>query len=261
MLRNALIASGCVVMVATAASAQDPQSGASFRDDFKSINPAFWYISDGWNNGSHQNCTWSRNEVRIDGDKLALTLTNGKSKDRDYLCGEIQTTRRYGYGTYEARLKVANGSGLNSAFFTYVGPPDQQIHDEIDFEILGKNTSAVQLNQFVNGKGGNEKFIDIGNPADQNFNTYAFVWQPGRLRYFLNGHLVRDVTDGSKVPTSPQKILFSLWGTDTLTDWMGKFTYSRPVTLEVDWVAFTAAGDKCQFPQSIVCTLEQLGKR
>jgi endo-1,3-1,4-beta-glycanase ExoK len=261
MLRNALIASGCVVMVATAASAQDPQSGASFRDDFKSINPAFWYISDGWNNGSHQNCTWSRNEVRIDGDKLALTLTKGKSKDRDYLCGEIQTTRRYGYGTYEARLKVANGSGLNSAFFTYVGPPDQQIHDEIDFEILGKNTSAVQLNQFVSGKGGNEKFIDIGNPADQNFNTYAFVWQPGRLRYFLNGHLVRDVTDGSKVPTSPQKILFSLWGTDTLTDWMGKFTYSRPVTLEVDWVAFTAAGDKCQFPQSIVCTLEQLGKR
>ncbi|MBB4571502.1 glycoside hydrolase family 16 protein [Rhizobium leucaenae] len=256
MLINAMIAFGSIVLAATAASAQDPQSGVSFRDDFTNIDPAFWYVSDGWNNGNHQNCTWSRNEVRIEGDSLALTFTKGKSKDRDYLCGEIQTTRRYGYGTYEARLKAASGSGLNSAFFTYIGPPTQQIHDEIDFEILGKNTDAVQLNQFVKAKGGNEYLVDIGDPADQNFNTYALVWEPERLRYFLNGRLVHDVTDASKVPASPQKIFFSLWGTDTLSDWMGKFSYSRPVTFDIDWVAFTAAGDKCQFPQSLVCTLQ-----
>ncbi len=41
-------------------------------------------------------------------------------------------------------MKAATGSGLNSAFFTYIGPTDKKPHDEIDFEVLGKNTGKVQ---------------------------------------------------------------------------------------------------------------------
>lgn len=256
MLTKAFIACGVVIMTATAIHAQGPQGGTSFVDNFTKFNPAFWYVSDGWNNGSFQNCTWSQKQVRVEGGYLSLTFEKGETPDREYLCGEVQTIKRYGYGTFEARLKSATGSGLNSAFFSYIGPIDKEVQDEIDFEILGKNLSQVQVNQYVKAKGGNEKLIEIGSQADQGFNDYAFVWEPGRLRFFVNGKLARDVTDPSKVPTQPQKIFFSLWGTDTFTDWMGKFSYSRPVTLNVDWVAFTAAGDKCQFPESIVCSLE-----
>lgn len=92
--------------------------------------------------------------------------------------------------------------------------------------------------------------------ADQGFNDYAFVWEKNRLRYYVNSQLVQDVTDPSKIPTHAQKIFFSLWGTDTLSGWMGKFAYGgSPATMQIKRVAFTAEGDKCQFPESIACKL------
>jgi endo-1,3-1,4-beta-glycanase ExoK len=237
------------------AEAQEGTTGKSFVENFDKIDKGLWYISDGWNNGSHQNCTWSKKQVSVENGMLQLGFEQGRTGDRDYACGEIQTTKLYGYGTYEARVKAATGSGLNSAFFTYIGPTDKKPHDEIDFEVLGKNAAQVQVNQYVAAKGGNEKLVPVTGGADSGFNDYAFTWEAGRLRYYLNGKLVQDVTDPTKIPSHAQKIFFSLWGTDTLRDWMGKFAYTQPARLQVDRIAFTAAGDKCQFPESIVCTL------
>jgi endo-1,3-1,4-beta-glycanase ExoK len=245
---------GALILGALPTHAQQA-TGKSFVDDFDKIDRSVWYVSDGWNNGAHQNCTWSKNQVKAEGGMLQLTFAEGKSKDRNYLCGEIQTKKRFSYGTYEARIKSATGKGLNSAFFTYIGPADKQQHDEIDFEVLGKDTSTVQVNQYIKAKGGNEKLVPVGQGADQGFNDYAFVWESSRLRYYLNGKLVQDVTDPSKIPQNAQKIFFSLWGTDKLSDWMGKFAYTQPTTMEIDRVAYTAPGDKCQFQDSIACTL------
>ncbi|KQR30391.1 glycoside hydrolase family 16 protein [Agrobacterium sp. 22094] len=229
------------------------ENGKSFIENFDSMDRSFWYVSDGWNNGPHQNCTWSKKLVAFESGHLELGFSNEKAGDRNYSCGEIQTKGRYRYGTYEARIKTAPGSGLNSAFFTYIGPTDKKPHDEIDMEILGKNSNQVQLNQYISAKGGNEKLVDVPGGADKGFNDYAFVWEPQRLRYYVNGKMVHEVTDPSKIPQNAQKIFFSLWGTDTLKSWMGKFDYSGPVTMQVDRFAFTALGDKCQFSESVAC--------
>src|SRR4029450_6815850 len=106
------IAAACVS--ALPASAQQTP-GKSFVDDFDKINRGFWYVSDGWNNGAHQNCSWAKDQVQGATRALQLSFADGKSKDRNYVCGEIQTTKRYSYGTYEARIKAGTGSGLNSA--------------------------------------------------------------------------------------------------------------------------------------------------
>ena len=93
--------------------------------------------------------------------------------------------------------------------------------------------------------------------SDAGFNDYAFVWKPDELSWYVNGELLHTVTDPTKIPSHPQKIFFSLWGTDTLGEWMGKFVDpGRPVTLQVDRVAFTALGEKCQFPESVACKVE-----
>jgi endo-1,3-1,4-beta-glycanase ExoK len=253
LLCQALI-TGTLLIAPLPAHAQQAR-GTSFVDDFDRIDRSVWYVSDGWNNGAHQNCTWSKNQVSAEDGRLQLRFAEGQAKDRTYLCGEIQSRKRFGYGTYEARFKAGTGPGLNSAFFTYIGPADKQQHDEIDFEVLGKDTGRVQVNQYIKAKGGNEKLVSLGGPADQGFNDYAFVWEPDRLRYYVNGKLVQEVTDPSKIPQNPQKIFFSFWGTDTLSDWMGKFAYAGPTTMEIDRIAYTAPGDTCQFPQSIACTL------
>ncbi|CDZ36061.1 glycoside hydrolase family 16 protein [Neorhizobium galegae] len=250
-----IIAAAVSGLLSPAAYAQQGAAGQSFVENFDSLDRSVWYVSDGWNNGKHQNCTWSKKQVKVEGGALQLTFTGDKTGDRDFACGEIQTKARFGYGTYEVRMKSATGSGLNSAFFTYIGPTDKKPHDEIDFEVLGKNTGQVQLNQYVSAKGNNEKLVPVAGGADQGFNDYAFIWEESRLRYFVNGKLVHEVTDKTKIPQNPQKIFVSLWGTDTLKQWMGAFSYTQPTSMTVDRISFTAIGEKCRFPQSVLCTL------
>lgn len=256
-MRNTMRVSALLAALAATGplAAQEGATGSSFVEEFDHLDKKVWYVSDGWNNGAHQNCTWSEKQVAVRDGKLELSFDAGKSGERDYACGEIQTRKRYGYGTYEVRMKSATGPGLNSAFFTYIGPTDKKPHDEIDFEVLGKDTSRVQVNQYVAAKGGNEKLIDVPGGADAGFNDYAFVWQKERLRYYVNGALVHEVTDADKLPDNAQKIFLSLWGTDTLSDWMGRFAFAGPTKLEVERVAFTAEGDACQFNDSVACLL------
>lgn len=256
-MKNTLSATALIAALAAAGplAAQEGANGTSFVEEFDTLDKAIWYVSDGWNNGAHQNCTWSKDQVAVTGGKLELSFDAKKLGERDYACGEVQTKKRFGYGTYEVRMKAATGTGLNSAFFSYIGPADKKAHDEIDFEVLGKNTSRVQLNQYVAGKGGNEKLVDVAGGADADFNDYAFVWQKERLRYYVNGALVHEVTDPKVLPNNAQKIFLSLWGTDTLSGWMGKFAFAGPTKLEVERLAFTAEGDACQFSDSVACLL------
>lgn len=244
-------------LATTPSLAQDIPSSPSFVDDFKSFDRARWYVSDGWNNGSHQNCTWSKGQVAVADGILSLGFEKQKLKDRDFACGEVQTKQRFGYGTYEARIKTDTGSGLNAAFFSYIGPSDKQPWDEIDFEVLTKDTSKVQVNAYINGKGKNEKLVPVAGGTETAFNDYAFVWQKDSLRWYLNGQLVNTITDPAKLPTHAQKIFFSLWGSDTMKGWMGPFADpGRKVTLQIERVAFTAIGEPCQFPESLACSVK-----
>ncbi|SOC35870.1 endo-1,3(4)-beta-glucanase [Rhizobium subbaraonis] len=251
----ALAAAFATALSAQAALAQEGATGASFVDNFDKLDTGFWYVSDGWNNGGHQNCTWSKGQVSVSEGILNLTFEKKPLGERDYACGEVQTRKRFGYGAYEVRMKTADGTGLNSAFFTFIGPTDKKPHDEIDFEVLGKNPAKVQLNQYVAAKGGNEKLADVPGGANNGFNDYAFIWEKERLRYYVNGKLVHEVTDTEKLPSNAQKIFASLWGTDTLSDWMGTFAYKAPTSMQIDRIAFTAEGDACQFADSVVCLL------
>ena len=241
-----------------ASHAQAPTAGKSFVENFDKLNKKRWYISDGWSNGEHQNCTWSKGQVKVSSGELSLGFAKQKLKDRDYVCGEIQTHQRFGYGTYEIRMKAAAGSGLNTGFFTYIGPVHKQPHDEIDFEVLGKDPSKVQINQYVNGKSvGDASLVDVPGGADKNFNDYAFVWEKDRISWYVNGELVGEETEPAKLPSHPSKIYISLWGSDILKSWMGEFADpGAPVAAQVDRVAFTAPGDACQFPESVACKLK-----
>jgi endo-1,3-1,4-beta-glycanase ExoK len=244
-------------MTPVLAFAQEKQPGKSFVENFASLDKKRWYVSDGWSNGAHQNCTWSKGQVDLKDNTLTLGFAPQKTKDRDYVCGEIQTNERYSYGTYEARIKAAAGSGFNTSFFAYIGPQQKQPWDEIDFEFLGKDPSRVQLNTYVNGKGGHEKLVGVPGGADSKYNDYAFVWEKDRLRYYVNGQLVHTVTDPAALPTHPQKIFLSLWASDKMKSWLGAFSMpSTPVSAEFSRVAFTALGEACQFPESVACSLD-----
>ena len=246
---------GFALTTVAPAVAQD----AAFFDDFNKLDTARWYVSDGWNNGAHQNCNWSSDQVTASGGMLHVGFAPQPKGDRQFRCGEIQSRTAYGYGTYEARFKTPAGSGLNAAFFTYIGAQQGKPHDEIDFEILLRDTSKVDTTTFVNGKSGDGKVGSgqsqaLPHSSSSDFITYAFTWEKDRLRFYLDGKLVRTMDDPATIPTTPQRIFFSLWGSDTLTDWMGPFAQvSAPIAMDVDWVAFTPLGQPCAFDASVLC--------
>jgi endo-1,3-1,4-beta-glycanase ExoK len=232
--------------------------GESFVDDFDNgIDQVFWFVNDGYNNGGHQNCQFNADNATVDDGTLILTLDDTPFGDRDYSCGAIQTHTRYWHGTYETRMKAGLASGTNSSLFSYVGPHHGQPHDEIDFEVLGKDPTVVELNTWVAGSNRGPWPVDIGYDSSEQWVDFAWVWESHQIRYFINGELVHTVTDAADIPTGMQFIFTMLWGSDTLTGWMGPFEYpGEPITTEYEYVAFTRAGDECQFEGSVACEVD-----
>ena len=214
------------------------------------IDDGRWYLSDGWVNGPHQSCEWRKDAVSVEDHAVILTLAKtdkGGAELRPIICPEMHTKARTGYGRYEVRMKTAAGSGLNSNFFTYVGPPTgSKQHDEIDFEFLGKDSRTVQLNWHTNGVGGHEKIIDLGFDAAAGFHDYAFDWQPLKITWYVDGKPVFETPSGADLPINPQRIYISLWsGTSPMEDsWLGPFAYTKPVSAAVEWVRFTPYGQE-----------------
>jgi endo-1,3-1,4-beta-glycanase ExoK len=245
----------CCVLTAPAKAEDAREAGASFVDRFEHLDTARWRASDGWTNGDHQNCMWSAANVKV-GRLAELSLADQPNKLRSYTCAELQTLALYGYGAYEVRLRAAPGPGMNTAFFTYTGPPHGRPHDEIDFEFLGKAPRGVQANYFRAGKS-HERFVAFDYDATATTNTYAFVWLPDSIRWFANGKLIHEVRRGADVelPAQAQHLYISLWnGSAGLDAWLGHFSYpGTPLVATYEYVAFTRMGEACQFPESIVC--------
>ncbi|MCO5065954.1 MAG: family 16 glycosylhydrolase [Rhizobiaceae bacterium] len=232
------------------------ETAKSFVDDFSNFQRSRWYVSDGWSNGDYQNCTWSSKMIKIADGVLTLSFDERPYKERNFSCAEVQTKQLFSYGTFEARLKTDSGAGLNNAFFTFIGPQNGKPHDEIDFEAITKDTSRIEVNTYVDGKPHHGGKIDVPGGTDKEFNDYAIVWEPDQIRWFVNGQLVKTAASDI-LPKEPQKIFFSIWGSDTMKDWMGDFSFpGRRLNMLVDRVAYTELGADCQFPESVACKLK-----
>lgn len=212
-----------------------------FFSTYPQIDQKTWYISDGWTNGDHQSCEWRADAVSVVDHSVVFTVSNRGGKVRPIGCGDIHTKKFYTYGRYEARLRTAAGSGLNTAFFTFTGTPyGVDAHDEIDFEFLGKNSRTVELTLWS----GHEKYpggvIDLGFDASKEFHNYAFEWDRQEVRWYIDDKLVYKTPPGTPVPTHQQLIFIDLWSGAAQEDaWMGKFTYTKPVSAEFAWVRYT----------------------
>ena len=243
----------CAALITSAANAEVDNTG--FFSTFDNIHQKMWYISNGWSNGDHQSCEWRADNIKKVDDALQMTLADNGGQVRPIGCGEIQTTAKLGYGLYEARMKVATGSGLNTAFFTYIGPPmGVPEWDEIDFEFLGKNTHYVQAGYYRNGKAQPVKWISLGFDASADFHNYAIEWLPNKIRWYVDGKQSFETPADATIPINPGHLFFSLWSGSKVEDsWLGRFDYSSPVTAEVAWSGYTPLGKKCLFSQSMTC--------
>lgn len=158
---------------------------------------------------------------------------------RDYRSGMMTTTGKFSqtYGRFEIRCQIPAGRGLWPAFWLLPEPPAWP--PEIDvLEILGQEPDKVYFSHHwpdpANPGGdslsqtGEFKGVDFSD----GFHTVAVEWEPGELRWFVDG-VLRHRSDQS-VPDGPMFLLVNL----AVGGWAESPTEETPFPAEfvVDYV-------------------------
>ena len=134
-------------------------------------------------------------------------------------------------------MQAASGSGMDTGFFTYTGSPSW---NEIDVEVLGKNTRSVSLT-YHNGAKQVGVALNLAFDAAAAPHHYAFDWEPTYIRWYIDNKPVLTQT-GSQLPLprEPQKLYFDMWGSNSFASWLGLFQWpGHPITSDVQCIAYS----------------------
>lgn len=214
------------------------------------------YPSDGWSNMDSFNTEWDTERVSYEDGYAKMTLAPNpdgtEAECNEFFGGELRTRGYYGYGDYEVSMKPAKILGTASSFFVCTGNYDYQPDatepnpwDEIDIEFLGKDTTMVQFNYFVNGVGHHEYKYKLGFDASEEFHTYGFRWAEDYITWFVDGKPVYrvDKSEENPMPATEGRILMNYWcGTPKSDNWMGDYVHTDSENgTEYQWVKTSAA--------------------
>lgn len=181
-----------------------------------------WLISDGWANGRWMANDWRKEAVESDNGQMTISLRPGpRGSAYELMGGEVRTHgfRRYGY--FEVKMRVPKGAGTVTGVFTYADRQKGVKPNEIDIEILGKNTRAVELTIHENGRS-TSKIVNLPFDASEDFHTYGFDWQPTYVRWYVDGVQVHEETGpAARNLVRPQQLILNLWGSRELKAWVG----------------------------------------
>lgn len=214
----------------------EPSADAEMLADFRKGATSLFEASDGWTNGNPFDCGWTKNNTSFDNGVLNLTIDKDSSGQYNYTGAEYRSLEHYSYGYYETSMKAIKNDGVVSSFFTYTGPSENNPWDEIDVEVLGKDTTKVQFNYYTNGVGNHEYMYDLGFDASEGYHTYGFDWQKDSITWYVDGKAVYTAT--SNIPSTAGKIMMNVWPGIGVNDWLKPFDGKTPLTASYEWVTY-----------------------
>lgn len=195
-------------------------------EQFESYDESIWTKSD-WANGDPFYSGWLPQNALISDNKLTLKLTAEEAHDKDYASAEFRSVDTYMYGRYSARFKASDLNGTISSFFTYTGSAEGTDWDEIDVEIIGKDTTRMQVNYWRDGHQ-HPQMINLGFDAALEMHTYSFIFTQESISWYVDDNLVYSVeennlSDEDSLPINAGKIIVNFWPATGIDDWSGHY--------------------------------------
>jgi beta-glucanase (GH16 family) len=262
-----------------------PQAGSAqgWEDDFdwSTLNER-WTVS-GWGvpgyiPDNHVGI-WDANNVRLQAGYLVLRLTQEPGQVDDNPNGVISsgalvaTTDTYGYGTYEWRMRMTSTatdptgvglpvSGSVSAGFLYVNNSETEIDfefgghliDDPDFPDPLYMVNWHNTDPSSDPSGAQQTFTVKEVPGiNDMFHTYRFVWEPGRISFYVDD--VLEATHTTNVPSAPAHFMINHWGTNK-PNWGGEATLGVDRYFYIDWVSYSPVTDPDDTTPPIISGVE-----
>ena len=124
----------------------------------------------------------------------------------------IQSAFYFFFGQLEVIMRAAPGQGVVSSIVC-----QSDVLDEIDWEIIGSNTTSVQSNYF--GKGNQTAYGNGGHhqvDSTLDFHNYTLDWSADKLDWIIDGNVVRtlkyeDAEGGHTFPQTPMYVKLGIW--------------------------------------------------
>jgi len=159
----------------------------------------------GWTNEELQEYTQSTDNVFLRGGHLVLKAIKSDQNGKDYYTsGKVKTQNKqdFTYGKVVARAKVPEGQGLWPAI--WMMPTDESRYGqwpkcgEIDImEVLGSQTDTAYGTVHYGEPHSEQQgkvVLNSGTFGDK-FHEYSVEWEPGEMRWYIDGELYNTVND------------------------------------------------------------------
>ncbi|MFF6981351.1 family 16 glycosylhydrolase [Streptomyces sp. NPDC008343] len=215
-----------------------------FSDDFDgtALDTVNW--------GMRQRSWVSDDNVKVAGGVLSLdqTRVTTANDESGFRGAGIATKKHFGYGYYEARIKLTPNDGpFHQSFWTqiwdgqYAKPDYAAAFTELDF--FESYKGGTHGGYFTWQSGEEDQWqsssarVAMGDPSGTEYATYGALYEPGKLTFFLNGTQMGSLTYDS-VPNSPMAIwLSTIPEAEKVRDLKDPVGHSYG-TMDVDWVRY-----------------------
>ena len=165
---------------------------------------------------------------------------------RNYLSGIITSAQSYSvtHGYFEARLKFPEGQGLWPAFWLLNSQYVERF-PEIDIvEFLGHKKDTVHHTMHWIDTFSYDQHTTVSTPTYEtiktdftaDFHTFGLAWDPKKVRFYVDGEMVREITDSEFfISTQSMYLLLNLAVGGT---WAGApdETTPFPASYDIDYV-------------------------
>ncbi len=172
---------------------------------------------------------------------LIFLLFANHSQSQECVGGNIRTNEAFLYGRFEVSMQSAAGAGVISSFFLYnldLGCNWPEENNEIDIEMTGNSENVLFTTHYPGPIYYTSTFDPGFNPHDS-LHNYIIEWEPGIVRWFVDGELAY-VQDQAFVDglIHPMRLLMNLWAVDN-ESWAGIWDPSiMPVSSYYDFVRY-----------------------